>query len=112
MRLFKFKLAGHLNKTVAEIDREMSSKELTEWMVFYSIEPFGGAREDYRAALISSITANVHGAKVKPDDFIKPWSFTDEQRARVDAEAGDAFSSKQLEQMTFMRSLGGINGNK
>ena len=98
--------------TVAQIDREMTAKELTEWMVYYSVEPFGGAREDYRAALVSSIVANVNGAKVKPDDFIKPWNYKEEQAARVEAESGDAFNAQQKAQMTLLKALGGGHGNK
>ena len=95
--------------TVAQLDREMSAKELTEWMIYYSIEPFGGAREDYRAALVSSTIANVKGVKVTPNDFIKPWSYQEEMAARVDAEC-DSFSSSQRSQMTLLRALGGMNG--
>lgn len=98
--------------TVAQLDREMSAKEFTEWMVYYSIEPFGGAREDYRAALVSSVIANVNGSKLQPNDIIKPWSFKDEQAARVDQETSDAFNSKQKSQMTLLKALGGGHGNK
>jgi hypothetical protein len=89
----------------------MTAKEFTEWMVYYSVEPFGGAREDFRASLQASVVANANGAKVAPHDFIKPWSFADEQRARVEAEAG-GFSSDQKSQMTLLRALGGGNGNQ
>jgi hypothetical protein len=96
--------------TVAQLDKTMTAKELTEWMVYYSIEPFGGAREDYRAALVSSVLANVNGAKVTPEEFIRPWSFKEEMAARVEAESGDVFNSTQKSQMTLLRALGGGNG--
>ena len=97
--------------TVSQIDREMTAKELTEWMVFYSIEPFGPAREDYRAALQASITANAAGAKVQPDEIIKPWSFQEEQRARQDALDEDKFNAQQEAQIAMMRSMMGASKN-
>ena len=96
--------------TVAQIDREMSAKEFTEWMVYHSVEPFGGAREDYRAALQASVTANVNGAKLTPFDLIKPWSYHEELEARTDAEVGDKLSSTQKSQITLFKALGAQHG--
>lgn len=36
----------------------MSSRELTEWMAFFSLEPWGTEVEDWRAGLIASTVAN------------------------------------------------------
>ena len=60
--------------TVRELENRMSSRELSEWMAYSSIEPFGEYREDYRAGLIAATIANCAGAGKKkalqPTDFI------------------------------------------
>lgn len=48
------------------LDR-MSSREFTEWLAYYELEPFGEQRADLRAALIASVIANAHrDPKKKP----------------------------------------------
>ena len=49
---------------------EMSSAELTEWIEFYGLEPFGEERSDWRSAIAASAICNSFGAKTKPKDFI------------------------------------------
>lgn len=44
--------------SVGELLRRMSSRELTEWMAFFSLEPWGTEVEDWRAGLIASTVAN------------------------------------------------------
>ena len=41
----------------------MSSRELTEWMVYYDLEPFGEERDDYRHAMVATVIANRHRNK-------------------------------------------------
>lgn len=56
---------------MSELLQRISSKELTEWMAFYSIEPFGEVRADMRAALIAHTVAAGAGAKkIKLEDFM------------------------------------------
>lgn len=73
--------------TVGQLMREMSSAELTHWMAFARIEPFGGIVDDVRAGLPAAVYVNAHrkqGAKaVSPLDFFA-WSADVEERpARV-----------------------------
>ena len=86
--------------TVSELDARMSSREFAEWMVYSQIEPFGPAREDYRAALISTVVANSSGNKMSPDDFIKPFEVVKEE---VIIE--DEFNSKQLQMMSIFKAM-------
>ena len=44
--------------TVERLLNEISSKELSEWQAFYSIEPFGEERADMRSALVATVMAN------------------------------------------------------
>lgn len=52
----------------------MSSAELTEWLAFYTIEPFGEDTQYLGHAITASTIANVnrgkHGKRYKPDDFM------------------------------------------
>lgn len=49
--------------TVAELGRRMSSAELTEWMAYAALEPFGPRREDLRAGLVTATLYNVNQGK-------------------------------------------------
>lgn len=60
MRRFAMRLALALGKTLKELENEMSAAEFMEWVVFFEKEPFGAIADNYRAALISSIIANVN----------------------------------------------------
>lgn len=63
-----------LGKTVKQLLSEIDAEELTEWMAYDSIEPFGAVRDDYRVALLSALTANIHRRKnsrtFSPNDFM------------------------------------------
>jgi len=69
-------------------------------MAYFSIEPFGPAREDYRAGLVAATVANCAGSKkaLQPTDFIKIYqqeksmSFLDRKK-------------KQEAQMSLFKSL-------
>ena len=47
----------------------VGSDELTEWMAFYQLEPFGDMRADYRSGVLASTFANAHRA-----DGVKPFT--------------------------------------
>jgi len=89
--------------TVAELSERMSSKELTEWLAYYSLEPFGNEIENYRAGVISSTIANVvPGRKtlLKPSDFfpkeVKPeTSETMVEKAKLIALMANANKRKK-----------------
>lgn len=57
----------------------LSREELTEWMAFHQLEPFGSWFDEYRAALISSIIAEVNrnrkkrGRPYAPKEFLQDW---------------------------------------
>jgi hypothetical protein len=39
---------------VAELEQTMSGRELTEWMAYDSLEPFGDQRADLRAGIVAA----------------------------------------------------------
>lgn len=45
------------------MDQSLSSTELSYWMAFYSLHPFGSERDNIHAALIASTIANVNRGK-------------------------------------------------
>jgi hypothetical protein len=67
---------------------EMDSREITEWMAYEMVEPFGPWREDVRAGVIASTIANVNRGKsskpFKPTDFVLEFG---KQRKPVDDTA-------------------------
>lgn len=56
--------------TVGEMLTRMSSRELSEWMAYATLEPFGEERADLRAGIIASTIANANrDPKHKPKPF-------------------------------------------
>jgi hypothetical protein len=52
--------------TVAELLGRISSRELTEWMAYSRLEPFGEERQDVRSAIIACTIANCNRGKNQP----------------------------------------------
>jgi hypothetical protein len=54
--------------------QSLDSKELTEWMAYEQIEPFGQSMENWRMAMICCTIANCHRGKndkvFKVEDFM------------------------------------------
>jgi hypothetical protein len=69
-----FRLALALGCPVREMLASMGSDELTEWMAYYQLEPFGDYRADYRSGVVASTFANAHRANdanpFRPEDFM------------------------------------------
>jgi hypothetical protein len=79
VRRFKFRLALALGMTVRQLETQMQSSELLEWMVFFGLEPWGSVRDDYRAGVVASTLVNINGGKKggkasQPDDFFPLYS--------------------------------------
>jgi hypothetical protein len=83
-----FRLALSLGMTVRELLAKLGSDELSEWMAFYQLEPFGDFRADYRSALMTSTFANAHRHKdsppFSPEDFMP---FIERQPSMSDAKS-------------------------
>lgn len=52
----------------------MGSDELTFWVAFHQLCPFGPERGDLQAAIVAAATASAWGAKVTPADFMPDFS--------------------------------------
>jgi len=69
--------------TVAELLQRVSSRELTEWMMYYQMEPFGTDVDMYGHAMTTSTLLNVyrdpkkHPDPIQPRDVMPHWDQTD-----------------------------------
>lgn len=75
---------------VCELLKRMPSAELTEWMAFDQLEPFGEPRADLRAALVCATTANAHRSR---DD--RPFALDDFLLGPFGPEAADEATANQ-----------------
>jgi hypothetical protein len=60
--------------TVAELEQRMTSREFSEWMAYFALEPFGEERADLRMGILASVMANLWGKRKghpwRPQDFM------------------------------------------
>ena len=60
--------------TVKQMLARMDSFELTEWMAYSEVEPFGAERDNLHAAIVASTIANVNRGKnsksFSPQEFM------------------------------------------
>ena len=67
---------------------EMSGEQLSEWLAYARIEPWGEERADLRAGIVAATTANCHRSSrtkaFKPDDFMPKFGKAEEKQS--DAE--------------------------
>ena len=73
--LFQLALAlgyGHPSR----MKQDLTADEIIDWIAYYSLEPFGEIKMDFRFANLMALTANINRdpkrrrAPYKPDDFM------------------------------------------
>lgn len=97
-----------LGKTVRQLLSEIDSAELTEWIAYYKLEPFGDLVADQRHGIAVSTLANVNrDAKKRPEpykanDFIY-WHEQNRQGAAQDGilKKDPEEQSRFIKQMLF-----------
>ncbi len=67
----------------------MDSKELTEWMAYARIEPFGQEMENWRAAEICCVLANLYRDPKKHPEPYKIADFMPVFESRLESEDPD-----------------------
>jgi hypothetical protein len=96
-----FRLALAMGLPVRELLARIGSDELTEWMAFYPLEPFGDFRADLRSAIVASTLANAHRSKegrpFTPEDFMP---FVDRQH-KADSPKTPAIDESRLNIVRF-----------
>ena len=60
--------------TVEELLARISSRELSEWLAYAGLEPFGPERADLRSGIVAATVANVHR---DPKKRRKPYTSAD-----------------------------------
>ena len=102
--------------TVEELLARISSRELTEWMAYAGISPFGERRADLRAAQICCTLANIHrDPKAKPDpfspaDFMFNFGPQEEQAGKRGGQTVDDLTAQ--EQVWFLEMFNAAFGGK
>lgn len=81
---------------VCEIERDMPSSELTEWMAYYRLEPFGQERDNLHAGMIASILANVYRKKGAKNFTVDDFMVRDREAQREKSTLGFLAGLKRL----------------
>jgi len=85
--------------TRAELLEHTSSRELTEWMLFYELEPFGTDINFMGHAITASTIANVnrkkHGKAYEPKDFMPKF-----ERKKQEESVSQAIAFAEIFTMT------------
>jgi hypothetical protein len=109
-----FRLALALGLPVRELLSRIGSDELTEWMAYYQIDPFGDYRADVRSGVVAATFANANrapNAKVfTPEDFmpfvavhadrLKPAATAESERAAANVAQFKAMFAHRLKPTT------------
>lgn len=76
--------------TVGELLARVTSAELTEWLAFAEVEPFGEERADLRAGIVASTVAAGYVGKGKrapgPQDFMPKFGRREKAGGRPSPE--------------------------
>lgn len=80
---------------------EMSSKELTEWIAFYNLEPFGDEANNIRLVKpMADLIATMSGQKIRPMDYmhnhmkhLDDEEYLESKRASVQAQTEILFDT-------------------
>lgn len=51
----------------------MSRRQLLEWEAFYTLDPWGGERDDLHAGIVASAIAAAHGVEAPASAFMPDW---------------------------------------
>jgi hypothetical protein len=96
-------LALRLGKTLAELDSQLTARELYLWMAYDKISPIGDRRYDIHAAQIASAVYQSRGVKASMADMVLDWrpddavGYGDEPAKELDEKTLDAiFNSMEL----------------
>lgn len=59
------RLALALGRTVAELKDTLSSSEMSNWIEYYKLEPWGAWRDNWHASILASIMSGSDDAKME-----------------------------------------------
>lgn len=77
--------------SVAEAQADIDAREFAEWQAYYTLEPFGEERADYRNAILCTLIANAlqgkRGRRAKPKDFMPDFTVESKPQTLSDMRA-------------------------
>lgn len=90
---------------MAQAQREISAREFAEWVAYDAIDPIGRERDDWRAAALLTMLANIHRGKGKPayklKQFWPNWDRTPPDEETLTAKAQTLFSALSAQHHEF-----------
>lgn len=101
-RLFLFKLAGYLGKTVGELEQTLTVGELAEWRAYDVIDPIGAYRTDLGFALLACMQSGDESKSVQDFLIIDPNPMTDEEREVYEKEQWEQQARAEVQAMIAM----------
>lgn len=73
----------------------MPSRHYREWLAYFNLEPFGAWRDNWHAALIAAVIANVNRGKGTAPISVSEFMYQDQEAAERKRE--DARRKKEAE---------------
>ena len=93
--------------TVAELLSRTTSRELSEWMVYYELEPFGEERADLRAGIVASTVANVNRDPKKQKKPYSPQEFLPQFEGGAGAKEQKSLEALRRKWERVVAAMGG-----
>lgn len=97
-----FKLAGHLGKTVGELENTLTVEELQEWQFYHQIDPIGGYRTDLGFALLAYLQAGDKDKSVSDFLIVDPNPMTDDEKEAWQQEQNAIKAQQEVQAMIAM----------
>ena len=93
--------------SVKRAQREIDSREFSEWIAYSQLEPWGEGRADLRTGIVASTIANIWSSKETPPFRPRDFMITFDPRGVTedDLDAQIAQQQQLLESLT--RAVGG-----
>jgi hypothetical protein len=98
---------------VRELLERVESAELSEWMAYDQLDPFGNYRGDLQSAIVASTIANVNLNRKKRKKPFSPDDFIPEFGKLIESDPEVARQNKMLAMVEMMNAaLGGSDLRK
>lgn len=95
-------MAGHLGKTVGELERTLTVSELAEWAAYDEIDPIGGYRTDLGFALLAYLQAGDKDKTIHDFLLVDPNPMTEEEKQEFDQRQLEAQARQEVQAMIAM----------
>lgn len=97
-------MALALGMSVKEAQKRISAREFAEWMAYDRLDPIGRERDDWRAAAIMTVLANINRPKNRRPYTLKDFWPNWERAAGTDEPDEDALARKIMATMQALQA--------